>query len=172
MNTLPESKSSKQNPRLAALRALSDVLDGGVSLADSTYLSRLDDRRDNALAMHLAYGVLRWLGALQWLSEQILEKPLKKRDRDVERLVWLGLQQLWHDRTASHAAIYETAGCARLIGKHWAVGLVNAVLRRFQREKQQLLERLQQAEQRFAHPAWLLDAIRVDGDPGLASSGR
>lgn len=147
---------------MAALTALADVLDTGHNLADSAAFSRLDDKRDYALARHLAYGVLRWLGALEWLAGELLDKPLKKRDRDVMRLIWLGLQQLWHDQVASHAAVNETAGCARLIGKPWATGLINAVLRRFQREQDALLERLQDSEQRFAHPAWLLEAIRSD----------
>ncbi len=139
-----------QNPRMAALRALSEVLDSNKNLTDSEALSQLHDGRDNAFARNLVYGVLRWLNALEWLAAELLSKPLKKRDRDIQRLVLLGLQQLWHDQTASHAAINETAECARLLGKPWAVGLINAVLRRFQREHEQLLNKLGQTKQRFA----------------------
>jgi 16S rRNA (cytosine967-C5)-methyltransferase len=35
-------------------------------------------------------------------------------------------------------------------------------LRRFQREKEQLLERLEKTQERFAHPQWLLDEIQSD----------
>jgi 16S rRNA (cytosine967-C5)-methyltransferase len=151
-----------QNPRIAALQALSEVLDSNTSLAESAALSRLRDSRDNAFARHLAYGVLRWLSALEWLAAELLSKPLKKRERDVQRLILLGLQQLWHDQTASHAAVNETAECARLLGKPWAVGLINAVLRRFQREQEQILARLGQTQQQFAHPDWLLKEIKQD----------
>jgi len=153
---------ARQNPRIAALLALTEVLDEHKSLADSTGLSGLRDSRDNALARHLAYGVLRWLTALEWLAAQLFSKPLKQRDRDIRRLVLIGLQQLWHDQTASHAAVNETAECARLLGKPWAVGLVNAILRRFQREQQSLLANLDQHEARFAHPRWLRDEIKRD----------
>ena len=159
---LSMKKKDLQNPRIAALRALSEVLDSNKSLAGSEALSRLHDSRDNAFARHLAYGVLRWLTALDWLAAQLLAKPLKKRERDVQRLVLLGLQQLWHDQTASHAAVNETAECARLLGKPWAVGLINAVLRRFQREQEQLLNKLGQVTQRFAHPDWMLKEIQQD----------
>jgi len=159
---MSRNKKKSQNPRIAALQALSEVLDSNRSLAESEALSRLRDSRDNAFARHLAYGVLRWLTALQWLAGELLEKPLKKRERDVQRLLLLGLQQLWHDQTASHAAVNETAECARLLGKPWAVGLVNAVLRRFQREQEQLLDKLGQSDQRFAHPDWLLNEIQQD----------
>ena len=162
MKALPRKTKQVQNPRVAALRALSEVLDSNRSLAESEALSLLRDSRDNAFARHLVYGVLRWLSALEWLAAELLEKPLKKRERDVQRLVLLGLQQLWHDQTASHAAVNETAECARLLGKPWAVGLVNAVLRRFQREKEQLLQGLEQTEQFVAHPRWLLKEIQAD----------
>jgi 16S rRNA (cytosine967-C5)-methyltransferase len=159
---LSKKNRISQNPRMAAARALSEVLDSNKNLADSEALSQLNDSRDNAFARNLVYGVLRWLNALEWLAAELLAKPLKKRDRDIQHLVLLGLQQLWHDQTASHAAINETAECARLSGKPWAVGLINAVLRRFQREQEQLLNKLGQTRQRFAHPGWLLNEIEQD----------
>lgn len=141
---------------------LSEVLDSKKNLADSEALGQLRDSRDNAFARNLAYGVLRWLNSLEWLAAELLVKPFKRRERDVQRLVLLGLQQLWHDHTASHAAINETAECARLLGKPWAVGLINAVLRRFQREQEQLLKKLEQSGQQFAHPQWMLKEIQKD----------
>ena len=151
-----------QNPRIAALRALSEVLDENRNLGDSEALSGLQDSRDGALARNLAYGVLRWLSALEWLAGELLDKPVRKREIDVQRLVLLGLQQLWHDHTASHAAVNETAECARLLGKTWAVGLVNAVLRRFQRERDRLLAKMEQSGVQHAHPAWLKKEIQND----------
>ena len=133
-----------------------------MNLGDSVSLSSVRDSRDSALARNLAYGVLRWLSALEWLAGELLSKPLKRREVEVQRLLLLGLQQLWHDQTASHAAVNETAECARLLGKPWAVGLINAVLRRFQREQAFFLNKLQQCPTRFAHPAWLLQEIQTD----------
>jgi 16S rRNA (cytosine967-C5)-methyltransferase len=155
-----KQQKNQQNPRLAALQALSDVLDSDKNLAESEAFLQLLDGRDISLARHLAYGVLRWLNALEWLAAELLSKPLKKRERAVQRLILLGLQQLWHDQTASHAAINETAECARLLGKPWAVGLINAVLRRFQREQAQLLDKLAQTRQQYAHPEWMLKEIQ------------
>jgi len=159
---LSRKKKNQQNPRLAAIDALSEVLDSNRNLADSAALSRVRDSRDNALARHLTYGVLRWLTALEWLAGELLSKPIKRREHDVQRLVLLGLHQLWHDQTASHAAVNETAECARMLGKPWAVGLINAVLRRFQRERDQLLKKLEQTEQRYAHQGWMLKEIQRD----------
>ena len=150
------------NARLTALKMIASVLDQGQSLADTDGGGSSLSPRDRAFALHLAYGVLRWLSALEWLSAQLLSKPLKRKDRDIQRLICLGLYQLWIDQTAPHAAINETSECARKLKKPWAVGLVNAVLRRFQREREALLEALQQHDERLAHPAWLLNALRQD----------
>lgn len=159
---MKKNKKNAQNPRIAAIQALSEVLDENKNLGDSKALSSLRDSRDNALARNLAYGVLRWKSTLEWLAEELLSKPIKKREVQVQRLLLLGLQQLWHDQTASHAAVNETAECARLLGKPWAVGLVNAVLRRFQREQKYFLDKLEQSEKRYAHPDWLLKEIKKD----------
>lgn len=154
-------KPTGDNARLIALDLLADVLDQGQNLSESSQ-GRSADPRNRAHAAHLAYGVLRWLNALEWLAGQLLQRPLKNKDRDIQRLVLLGIFQLWKDGTPPHAAINETAGCARLLGKSWAVGLVNAVLRRFQREQEKLLNGLQNQPDRFAHPEWLLEALHED----------
>lgn len=156
------NQKRNSSARLAALNILSNVLDRQQNLLDADDTNALPDSRDRAQARHLAYGVIRWLNSLQWLSGQLLDRPLKKRDQDINRLILLGLYQLWQDGTAPHAAIHETAECARALGKPWAVGLVNAVLRRFQREQQQLLAGLQEKPERHAHPQWLLSKFQSD----------
>ena len=155
-------KNPRQNPRLSAIETLAKVLDKGQNLSDADSAALLTDERDRSLARHLAYGVCRWLNSLEWLSSQLLRKPLKKRDKDIHRLILIGLFQLGHDSTAPYAAINETAECARVVGKAWAVAVINAVLRRFQRERQQWLDQLENQPERFAHPAWLLKKIQAD----------
>jgi len=159
---MPSQPAAENNPRVAAVRAMAEVLDEHRNLSECHAFARLKAPRDAAFAHHLAYAGLRWLSALEWLAGQLLVKPLKQRDSDVRRLLLLGLQQLWHGHTASHAAVNETAECARLLGKPWAVGLVNAVLRRFQRERSVWLQQLAQVPEHFAHPDWLLQAVRAD----------
>ena len=155
-------KSNKNNPRLAAVDTIANVLDKGYNLSDADAAGSLPDERDRALARHLAYGVCRWLTSLEWLSAQFLSRPMKKRDSDINRLILLGLFQLWQNGRAEHAAIHETAECARLAGKPWAVSLINAVLRRFQRERNEWLAQLETKPERFAHPEWLLQKFQTD----------
>jgi 16S rRNA (cytosine967-C5)-methyltransferase len=157
-----QAKNAVQNPRLLAVRALGEVLDEGKNLSDCAALKGENDPRNLAQARHLAYGVLRWQVALAWLEAQLLSKPLKQKDSDISGLLWLGMFQLWQDRTPDHAAINETTECARSLGKSWAVNMVNAVLRRFQREQVQWLEKLAKVPEHWAHPPWLQTAIKND----------
>ncbi len=157
-----KAKKTTQNPRLLAIRALGEILDEGKSLSECAALKDDEANRNLSQARHLAYGVLRWQVALAWLEAQLLSKPLKQKDRDISRLLWLGMFQLWQDRTPDHAAINETTECARGLGKTWAVKMINAVLRRFQREQVTLLDQLAQVSENLAHPAWLLGRIKSD----------
>lgn len=155
-------RSNVSDPRLTALSMLARVLDSGNNLADTELENTLADTRDRAFARHLAYGVLRQLSALEWLTSRLLRKPLRRKDRDIQRLILLGLFQLWNGGSAAHAAINESAEGARKLGKTWAVPVINAVLRRFQREEEEWIEKLNRSDERLAHPEWLLKALRSD----------
>jgi len=155
-------KAAATGSRLAALKLLESVLDSGNNLGDADTGNRQTDPRDRAFSRHLAYGVLRWLTALEWLANQLLRKPLRHKDRDVQRLILIGLFQLWKGDTAAHAAIHESAESARKLGKPWAVSVINAVLRRFQREQDALAARLQKQDEKYAHPKWLLKMLKKD----------
>jgi len=105
---------------------------------------------------------MRWYPRLDALLLQLLERPLKAKDGDLRALMLMGCYQLRYMRVADHAAVTETVEAARALGKPWAAGLVNGLLRRFQREQDELLERL--ANNPVAHnacPAWLLDRIKT-----------
>ncbi|MBT8046883.1 MAG: 16S rRNA (cytosine(967)-C(5))-methyltransferase RsmB [Xanthomonadales bacterium] len=156
------NKKPVANARLTALKMLAGVLDCRQNLAESEQENTLADARDRAFARHLAFGVLRWLNALEWLAGGLLKKPLRKKDRDIERLILIGLFQLWKSDSAAHAAVNENAESARKVGKPWAVPVINAVLRRFQRERTEWIARLDSKDERYAHPFWLLDAFKAD----------
>lgn len=150
------------NPRLAAAQALTAALAGKASLASS--LPPLLERvapRDRALVQALAFGTARWQPRLSLLAGELLQKPFKAADRDVEALLLIGLYQLLHTRVPAHAALAETVGAAGRLKKPWAKGLVNAVLRRAQTESDALLARLaRDPVLHSAHPRWLQKALK------------
>ncbi|MCG8079748.1 MAG: 16S rRNA (cytosine(967)-C(5))-methyltransferase RsmB, partial [Candidatus Thiodiazotropha taylori] len=155
-------RPSITNPRSLSARVIQDVL-AGHSLSESLpkYLADTADPRDSGLVQEMAYGVMRNFMQLDALSRRLLSKPLKSRDRDVAALILIGLYQLLHMRVADHAAVHETAGAAKALGKKWAVGLINGVLRNFQRQQESLLKAIvEQPEVAYDMPRWLLDTLQ------------
>ncbi|BCJ04368.1 ribosomal RNA small subunit methyltransferase B [Pseudomonas sp. RtIB026] len=151
------------NPRLAAARALAAVLSGKASL-NSSLPAQLDkvEERDRGLTQDLAFGTARWQPRLDLLAAQLLQKPFKAADADVQALLLVGLYQLFYTRIPAHAAIGETVGCADKLKKPWAKGLLNAVLRRAQREGEELLAGMERDPVvRTAHPRWLQKALKT-----------
>ncbi len=153
------------NPRALAALMVAAVAGEGRSLSSliPVRLGVLADSRDRALAQELTYGTLRWYLRLQALAGRLLERPLKGRDRDIQALLLVGLYQLLYMELPAHAAIHATVEAARALGKRWAAGLVNAVLRNGQRHAAALLAELEQdPEIRWAHPTWLLELLQQD----------
>ncbi|HKS15173.1 MAG TPA: 16S rRNA (cytosine(967)-C(5))-methyltransferase RsmB [Pseudomonas sp.] len=151
------------NSRLAAARALASVLSGKASL-NSALPAQLDkvEERDRGLTQDLAFGTARWEPRLALLAEQLLQKPFKRADSDVQALLLVGLYQLFYTRIPAHAAIGETVGCAEKLRKPWAKGLLNAVLRRAQAEGQALLDGMERDPVvRTAHPRWLQKSLKA-----------
>lgn len=147
--------------RRAAAQALGPVLSGKASLASSLppQLEHISPR-DRALVQELAFGAARWQQRLAALAERFLQRPLKAGDSDIQALLLIGLYQLFYMRVPAHAAIGETvAACPP--HKPWAKGLLNAVLRRAQREGEPLLQVLDGDDTvRTAHPSWLLSLMQ------------
>ncbi|MEY4642992.1 MAG: ribosomal small subunit methyltransferase [Pseudomonadota bacterium] len=116
-----------------------------------------------ALIQELCYGVCRWYQRLEFFAQQLLEKPLRAKDNDVRCLILIGLYQLLYMRIPAHAAIHQTVEDVVQLGKPWAKGLINAVLREAQRQQVELLTR---AERDYAtwysHPEWLLTQLKRD----------
>ncbi|WP_348749405.1 16S rRNA (cytosine(967)-C(5))-methyltransferase RsmB [Pseudomonas rhodesiae] len=151
------------NPRLAAAKALAAVLNGKASLNSSlpTQLDKVEDR-DRGFTQDLAFGTARWQPRLSALAAKLLQKPFKAADADVEALLLVGLYQLLYTRVPAHAAIGETVGCADKLKKPWAKALLNAVLRRAQRESEALLSELEHDPVvRTAHPRWLQKSLKA-----------
>ncbi|MGQ0586226.1 MAG: 16S rRNA (cytosine(967)-C(5))-methyltransferase RsmB, partial [Gammaproteobacteria bacterium] len=99
---------------------------------------------------------------LTTLAARLLAKPLDKAP-EVQALLLCGLHQLRSMRMPAHAAVAETVNAVALLEAHWARGMVNAVLRRYQRERRDLEDALPtDPVVRLSHPTWLVDAIRRD----------
>jgi len=156
--------TSGADARAAAALALHRVRDRGQSLTRVLTQSPLPQPpADRALTQELIYGALRVLPRLEALVGLLLHHPVKPSDRDLEALILIGLYQLTAMDTPPHAAVAATVEGSRLIGKPDKAALVNALLRRFIRERDDLLAKADQLPSaRWLFPEWLLAALRRD----------
>jgi 16S rRNA (cytosine967-C5)-methyltransferase len=149
---------STDNPRLTATYILQRVLYQGESLSP---LLTESEAATNPLVRDLCFGSLRWHERLSGVLNELMSKPLKNKDKDVECLLRIGLYQIIYQQTPDHAAVNETVATLKGLKKSWAKKLVNAVLRHFLRKKDEILTTLdQQDTTQYAFPAWLLGKIK------------
>jgi 16S rRNA (cytosine967-C5)-methyltransferase len=141
--------------RVRAGRTLDDALD--------ELFVRLPDglSEERSLIQEMAYGATRWHFQLTSLTRDLLDKPLAAKDSDLDSLLHIGLYQLLYMRVAPHAAVNETVSATVVLGKDWARGLVNAVLRRALRELEMIRGRINGDETlALATPDWLLARLQ------------
>lgn len=153
---------SDLSSRAVAVKIIQDCAESGLSLATllPRYLEKikLDSR---PLAQEISFGVLRWYYRLNPLLALMLNKPLKGKKKSVHYILLVGLYQVIYLDKADYAAVTETVNVCNELQQSWAKGLVNAILRRFLREKETLLAELDQSySSRFAYPEWLISAIK------------
>lgn len=149
------------NLRSIAAQAIEQVVEQGQSL--SNVLPPLQQKvsdKDKALLQELCFGVLRVLPQLEWLINKLMSRPMAGKQRTIHYLIMIGFYQLLHTRIPPHAALAETVEGAVAIKRPQLKGLINGVLRQFQRQQEILLAEFEQTEQRFLHPNWLLKRIQ------------
>ncbi len=147
--------ASPATSRATAARAVAAVRRGR-SLDDAL------PAQADSLARAISYGVLRQLTRLDVLLDSLTERPLKKGS-DLQALVLCGLHQLLDMAVPAHAALNETVNACALIEQPRARGLVNALLRRVQREGPALVAALPgHAAVRWSYPDWMLDTLQQD----------
>lgn len=139
--------------RADAVMVLRSMLEQGKSLNDA-----LPDKA-SPLLRELVFGVTRWYWRLREAAIELLQKPLRRNDRDLELLILVGLYQLDELRIPAHAAINETVKACDHLGKGWAKGLINAVLRTYIRRRGEPMSNLSE-EALYNHPKWMLTHIR------------
>ena len=127
--------------RLAALDALRQIdgerLDMGAAVA--RVRKPLSDERDRALLLEIVSGTLRMRAALDHQLALRLTRPIGRLDAMVRDILRLSAFQLMYlTRTPSSAVINDAVDLTRRGGKSSATGLVNAVLRSLNRDRQKL----------------------------------
>ncbi|MFO1434935.1 MAG: 16S rRNA (cytosine(967)-C(5))-methyltransferase RsmB [Gammaproteobacteria bacterium] len=111
-----------------------------------------------SLCRELAAGTLRFRPRLEAILRRLLNRPLASNAQDIHALLLVGLYQLEELKTPAHVAVSNTVEAARILNRGWACSLVNGVLRNHERNRQPLTAGSE--AERFAHPQWLIEALR------------
>ncbi len=145
---------------------MSEYLEAGNSLSRMLEEDRhLGDclKNTSPIGQQICYGVTRNWFYYDRVIDALLDKPLPEKHQDLWLILMAGLYSMDHLHRPQHASVNHAVESVIKLGKPWAKGLINAVLRRYGREAETLKQQIvQSAEARLNHPEWLIKLINDD----------
>jgi len=157
-----------QNPRQIAARILSQRLTSGEfteNLLETALATARLSPADRGLCHELVCGIVRWQKTLDALIARKTD-PAREQRPALKNLLRLGLYQIfWLDRIPPHAAVHETVELAKQSGYGHQAGFINAVLRGYLREADEIKKiladmKISQPALGWSHPEWLVEKWR------------
>ena len=154
----PASAAPGVATRVLAAKTLDAVIHRGRSLKGElvTALAQLPDPRDRALLEAICFSALRQRARYDAALQLWLQKPLGEKDGDLRSLLLVGFAQIDAMGLPAHAALSATVEAARVLGRPHQAGMINALLRRAQREG------FPESDPAAAWPAWLRKKINLE----------
>jgi 16S rRNA (cytosine967-C5)-methyltransferase len=120
-----------------------------------------DEGRRRALVQELAYGTLRHWGELAALTARLVTKPFA--DPVLGALVGVALYQLDHTRAPPFAIVDHAVSAAARLARPAAKSIVNALLRRYLREREALHAAVRaDPVAHWSYPLWWIERVRAD----------
>jgi 16S rRNA (cytosine967-C5)-methyltransferase len=111
----------------------------------------------------LSYGAVRGYFRHEAILGRLLSQPVRSLDFLLRAILSVALYELEDARTPQYAVVDAAVETAKATDAKRASGLVNAVLRRYLRERQTLdAEIARNPATRHASPVWLADRLRAD----------
>ncbi|PYF80442.1 16S rRNA m(5)C-967 methyltransferase [Marinomonas alcarazii] len=158
MNHKDSAPSIQHSARQVAIEVITNILLQQGSLSTQLARHQADVASEHIpLLKELCFGVCRQYPKLNSIALHLLAHPFEEKDTDLYATLLLGLYQLSYMNTPDHAAVNETVEACRLLKKDWATKLMNAVLRRFQREADDIIASLESTPSvEYNQPKWLL----------------
>ena len=113
------------------------------------------------MCKQICFGVLRYYYELEYFRNSLLTKKLPSKHQDINLLLLCGIYSICHLRRPAHASVNAVVETASILNKSWAKGLINAVLRNFQRQRSGLeVAAKNSLETRFNHPLWFIEYLK------------
>jgi 16S rRNA (cytosine967-C5)-methyltransferase len=144
----------------SAAQALQSVVRDGGCTADEALLRVESLPTDRGAVRAILSGTLRWYLRLAPALDALL-KPGQDMHPQVRAVLTCALYQIEYSRAPAATVVNIAVDAVRVLGQGAASGFVNALLRRFLRERSTILARIDDNEPgALAHPRWLLRKIR------------
>jgi len=148
--------------RVAAAEIAADLRGG--EMLDTSFERRTTelDARDRRWLRELVYGMLRQRGWIDAILAERVRGGIARIDSDLLDLMRLGVYQLLHmGSVPAYAAIAQTVELAKVRHGIGASKLMNAVLRRIDRERAELVvpvpeDLVDALAVKYSHPRWLV----------------
>jgi 16S rRNA (cytosine967-C5)-methyltransferase len=150
--------------RSLAAQAVARILDDGVTL-DAALQSALAAAPRELVppVRSLAFGAVRGFYRHEAILGRLLSQPTKSLDTVIRALLSIALFELEDARTPQYAVVDAAVKTAKSSEAARAGGLVNAVLRRYLRERHSLEAQIaSNPAVRHACPQWLAERFRAD----------
>jgi 16S rRNA (cytosine967-C5)-methyltransferase len=150
-----------QHVQLEAARVVNSVLQGRnltQVLAESLRQHSEFPPQQRGALQDLCYGTLRHYGTLSFVLDKLMQRP--SRDDMLRQLLLVALYQLEFSKVGQHVVVDQAVRAGKILNAA-AGGLVNAVLRNFQRKRETLLEAANHNdESRYSYPQWWIAAVK------------
>jgi 16S rRNA (cytosine967-C5)-methyltransferase len=154
--------SIQHSARQVAIQVVANILLQQGSLSTQLARHQHDVASEHIpLLKELCFGVCRQYPLLNSIALHLLNHPFEEKDMDLYAALLIGLYQLGYMNTPDHAAVNETVEACRILNKDWATKLINAVLRRYQREADDIIEELEAMPSvEYNQPKWLVKRFK------------
>jgi 16S rRNA (cytosine967-C5)-methyltransferase len=157
-------KGAAASARSLAAHAVARLLREGVTL-DAALKDALvgADAKLHSSVRSLGYGAVRGYFRHEAILGKLLSTPVRSLDFLVRALLSVALYELEDERTPQYAVVDAAVQTAKATDAVRASGLINAVLRRYLRERKTVdAEIASRPATRHAAPIWLADRFRAD----------
>ena len=157
-------KSTAASARSLAAHAVARILREGVTL-DAALKDALAAANPQLApsVRSLSYGAVRGYYRHEAILGRLLSTPVRSLDFLVRALLSVALYELEDARTPEYAVVDAAVQTAKATDAVRASGLINAVLRRYLRERKTLdADIARNPATRHASPVWLADRLRAD----------
>lgn len=153
---------------MSSRKIIIEVLDGvlkekaysNILLNKKLSQSNLEDN-DKSLITEIVYGTLKYKNSLDFIIKKLVEDINKANSTSINILRSAIYQMVYLDKIPEYAAVNEAVELAKEIDE-WQGKFVNGVLRNFIREKDEIVNELQNTNDwtvKYSYPKWLVNMI-------------